>query len=208
MVTKERNGLSFSEAGKIGFEKSRVKLVEQKKFRIDRYILKPNICNFCKIILSYEFRNNKFCGRSCSAKYYNQNRKIKIFCIECNKIILGDSSRKFCSKKCQQTCQSTKLVGRWKDGLEKGWCGNGFAVASYIRNYLFKKNNSKCEECRWNKINVTTNKIPLQIHHIDGDASNCKENNLKLLCPNCHSLTSTFGRLNKKTVRMHRLRHT
>ena len=31
--------------------------------------------------------------------------------------------------------------------------------------------------------------------HIDG---NNEESNLQLLCPNCHSLTPTFGALNKK----------
>lgn len=30
---------------------------------------------------------------------------------------------------------------------------------------------------------------PLEIEHIDGNALNNKEDNLILLCPNCHSLT-------------------
>lgn len=38
----------------------------------------------------------------------------------------------------------------------------------------------------------------LQIHHIDGNHYNNEESNLQLLCPNCHSLTPTFGALNKK----------
>ena len=35
------------------------------------------------------------------------------------------------------------------------------------------------------------------MHHIDGDCTNNKIENLQLLCPNCHSLTSNLGILNK-----------
>jgi len=34
------------------------------------------------------------------------------------------------------------------------------------------------------------------MHHKDGNRSNNKEDNLELLCPNCHSLTDNFGILN------------
>ena len=39
------------------------------------------------------------------------------------------------------------------------------------------------------------------MHHIDGDCTNNKMENLQLLCPNCHSLTSNFGSLNKNSKR-------
>ena len=45
-------------------------------------------------------------------------------------------------------------------------------------------------------MNPTTNKIPLEIHHIDGDYENNKLENLQVLCPNCHSLTPNFKALN------------
>ena len=35
------------------------------------------------------------------------------------------------------------------------------------------------------------------VWHKDGDYTNNKEENLQLLCPNCHSLTETYGILNK-----------
>ena len=53
----------------------------------------------------------------------------------------------------------------------------------------------KCETCgitEWyNK------KISLHLHHIDGDNTNHKLYNLKILCPNCHSQTDNFGTKNK-----------
>ncbi len=44
------------------------------------------------------------------------------------------------------------------------------------------------------------NKIPLEIDHINGDRRDNRLENLRLLCPNCHALTSTYRGKNKKTV--------
>ena len=80
---------------------------------------------------------------------------------------------------------------------------NGLSMQA-IEQYLFKKYNSSCQICGWNQINQYTGKIPLQIHHIDGDCTNNKEENLQLLCPNCHSLTENFGNSNKNSSRIYR----
>jgi 5-methylcytosine-specific restriction endonuclease McrA len=51
--------------------------------------------------------------------------------------------------------------------------------------------------CGWDEIHPITNKVPIQLDHIDGNSENNSLQNLRLLCPNCHSLTPTFGILNK-----------
>lgn len=73
------------------------------------------------------------------------------------------------------------------------------AQCSIFRN-MFEKNNCKCEKCGWGEVNKYTGRIPLQIHHMDGNCKNNNEENLQLLCPNCHSLTDNFGSTNKKAT--------
>lgn len=45
-------------------------------------------------------------------------------------------------------------------------------------------------------MNPFINKVILEVEHIDGDCTNNKEENLDLICPNCHSLTATYRALN------------
>lgn len=49
----------------------------------------------------------------------------------------------------------------------------------------------KCELCGWSKKLDGEKYTPCELHHIDGDRTNHKLSNLQLLCPNCHSLTTT-----------------
>lgn len=62
---------------------------------------------------------------------------------------------------------------------------------------MFEKYNNQCARCGWGEINPFTGTLPLEVEHIDGDATNNKEKNLTLLCPNCHSLTKTYRGANK-----------
>lgn len=61
-----------------------------------------------------------------------------------------------------------------------------------VRTRLIRERGEACEECGWNQKNIFHNIISVQVHHIDGDSQNNNEENLKILCPNCHSLTEFF----------------
>ena len=88
-------------------------------------------------------------------------------------------------------------------GKESGVVGTN-DISKRIKRYLFEKYNDSCQICGWNKVNPYTGKVPLQIHHIDGDCKNNRPENLQLLCPNCHSLTENFGSRNKNCTRIDR----
>lgn len=51
---------------------------------------------------------------------------------------------------------------------------------------------NECEEChvtQWNGKPLT-----MHMDHIDGNSRNHKRENLRMLCPNCHSQTPTYSR--------------
>ncbi len=65
------------------------------------------------------------------------------------------------------------------------------------RLFLVGLKNKKCEECGWKKLSKD-GRIPLELDHINGDHQDNRLKNLRILCPNCHSLKSTHRGRNKK----------
>ena len=76
---------------------------------------------------------------------------------------------------------------------KKPWDQIGF---SSKRHRVIKQQNNCCAECgisEWRGVSIV-----LEIDHIDGNSSNDTRQNLKALCPNCHSITPTWrGRNNQ-----------
>ncbi|HEY9584827.1 MAG TPA: HNH endonuclease [Candidatus Paceibacterota bacterium] len=58
-----------------------------------------------------------------------------------------------------------------------------------LKNRLFKVGlkSAKCELCGWAKMSVD-GRIPIELDHINGNHSDNRLRNLRILCPNCHSL--------------------
>lgn len=54
----------------------------------------------------------------------------------------------------------------------------------------------KCEKCGIKEWQGRQLNLPL--HHIDGNSTNHKLENLEILCPNCHSLTPNFAGRNSQ----------
>jgi len=202
------NGYTYDEIANI-FETTN-QSIRSKCFRLgikssDYKETKIFFCLNCQTEIISDRDERKFCSKSCSASFNNKKKKKKIKnCVCCDKNLEG-RQKKYCSDKCQCDYEYNEYIKRWKNGEENGISGSG--LSTYIRKYLFKKYNSKCTECGWNKINPYTNKIPLQVEHKDGNSKNNLEENLDLLCPSCHSLTKTFGSLNNGNGRSERQRY-
>lgn len=116
-------------------------------------------------------------------------------CLNCEKE-LNNKQFKYCSNKCQADYQSKQYLENWKAGKEDGLRGQ-YSISRFIVNYIIKKYDNKCARCGWSEINPFTGNVPLEIEHINGDHTNNNEENLTLLCPNCHSLTPTYKGANK-----------
>ena len=130
-------------------------------------------------------------------------------CIRCNKILVTRDQIKYCSNKCQMTGTYNKSIADWKRGVKNGSIGiQTRIISSYLRRYLFEKYKEKCSMCGWCERNETSGKIPLEVDHIDGNAENNSEKNLRLICPNCHSLTAHFRNLNKGQGRAWRIKNS
>jgi len=188
----KRKGLSYSEAGKIGGEKSKPITAKKKEERVKKYNKNPNKCKLCKSILPYDKRNNKFCGHSCAAAFNNKgvrrhgksNKRLDN-CLNCTKKLSGNQ-KKFCSKTCdaiyrnKQTDNKIILAGSI----------DGFKQAT-ARKSILRQRGLKCEICgiaTWNN-----QPVPVVLDHINGNPYDNKLSNLRIICLNCNGLTPTYA---------------
>ena len=120
-------------------------------------------------------------------------------CIHCGKPLKNKRSI-YCTHQCQQKHQTDKWIQSWLSN-EMDWSdekNQRSNIPDRIRHYMFEENNYKCSVCGWTAVNPYTGTIPLEVDHIDGNYFNNSHDNLRVLCPNCHSLTRTYRGANHK----------
>lgn len=88
-------------------------------------------------------------------------------------------ARRFCSTQCATNFRQKTLIE------------TGKASKSTCRRYLLKHREYQCQVCSlrtWKNAPIN-----LQVDHIDGNTKNSLPENLRWICPNCHSQTETWG---------------
>lgn len=101
---------------------------------------------------------------------------------------------KYCSRGCQHEHRKLKSSNKFDEG----------SVLFYEtqRRILSERYGYQCSMCSIDSWNGQ--KLTLQVDHIDGDPGNNRGSNLRLLCPNCHSLTPTYKGGNKNNPKQDR----
>lgn len=141
--------------------------------------------------------NNKFCSRGCSTSVINKAKmKKKPSCAFCRKE-LSSVKKKYCTNTCQGQHRSSIVLEQWKSGKISGLDNTIGVVIPTVKEYLRQKYGNKCCLCGWSEVNPSTGKVPLVADHKDGNWQNNKEENLRLICPNCDSLQPTYGGSNR-----------
>lgn len=204
--------MNHKEAGKLGAIASAEYQHKLRAHNIKRYLESPKLCKQCQKVIEYNKRQNDYCNHSCVALFNNKFRCAAAFnddgspkperlCLNCKSLLVGRNKRSniYCNSSCQRKFQTDNCLSDWLNGkLEiKARC--------WIKKYLIQTRGKKCEVCGWCEIHPITKRVPIELEHIDGNSENNVISNLKLLCPNCHSLTPTYKNLNKGHGRFKRM---
>jgi len=109
-------------------------------------------------------------------------------CLTCGKLNerKPNTYGKYCTNACQMEYEYNQRIIRWKDGKRIG--------KNPLKKYLSEQKEGcwGCGITEWNG-----KEIVLELEHINGNSGNNTEENVSLLCPNCHSQTDTYKGKNK-----------
>ena len=170
-------------------------------YRLSR--IKTNKNKICPVCGKEFFSkwNTTYCSHACAntvvnkskiSKYRNNTKKE---CLNCHTEFKPSwSGSKFCSKNCEITYKNKESIRRVEETGEFSKRGHEVNRAQAVR-YFTEKTGYKCSICGisdWNGKPLT-----LVVDHIDGNSSNNKVENVRLLCPNCDSQTITYKKIGK-----------
>lgn len=136
----------------------------------------------------------KYCSIRC--KNHDKHKNICEFCGK--EFESNIKNARFCSAACQAKL-THKLA--YKDFLENNdkYCRGNYTPKAF-KNDILEEQGGICPICK-GKPEHNGKPLVFVLDHIDGDASNNKRENLRMICPNCDSQLDTFKSKNKNSTR-------
>ena len=120
------------------------------------------------------------------------------YCRDCGTRLSPSNASGLCQA-CYRVNRAHNKVEEWLKTGNTGYTVNT-TIRGPIRKYMLEKQEHKCAIC--GMVDIWNNKkLQFVLDHIDGDAANSAEDNLRLICPNCDSQLPTFKSKNKHSAR-------
>ena len=219
----KRKGMSHSEAGKLGYRKSKNKLslLNKNKARAIKKQLKGKKCLQC--LKQLNSLSKKFCNTSCSASYNNVGNtkwrhsncrscgipfvyypslikhEVKCKgkkCLSCRSYF---KSRKaiYCSNECYSRYKVEKSFSKLISNKNRK--DNSPII---IKKYLLETEGNRCSICKGTKWNGKA--MPLVLDHKNGNPEDNRLKNLRLVCGNCDMQLPTYKSKNRGNGRSYR----
>ena len=150
-------------------------------------------CNIETLIENREIKrgHGKFCSRVCAGEYRSNNimpLEPNVKCALCNKLFHLSESKIEKSKSglyfcCREHKDSAQRIGGIKEIMPPHY-GTGTPENTYRRKvFSIMAKLRQCERCGFDK-----NVAAIVVHHKDRNRKNDADDNLEVLCANCHAI--------------------
>ena len=154
-----------------------------KKIHYNTYLHGSKRCHSCATKLYFKMHSSF--GRGKNSPNYKDGRTNNIYyCRDCKKQI-SIKSGVYGSHRCRSCANQGINHPNYKDG--KGREPYSLDFTSKLKAQIRKRDNYTCKNCGMSEEeHIEIYKCNLEIHHIDHNRINCKEDNLLTLCKKCN----------------------
>ena len=155
-------------------------------------------CENCDIDHIKVYGSGRFCSLKCARSFSTKNKRQEIN-EKVSRQLKGKPSILKGTKLTDEHKQKVSIALKGKSNpkkftFEQAFCINGTLTTQKLKQRILKENliPYRCIECN---NGGTHNNKPLTLHldHINGINNDNRIENLRFLCPNCHSQTETYA---------------